>query len=267
MNSKIFVFDIDGTLIDSKNKIKKSTKEIAKKIIKEGNKIVLASARPSRSIRNVAAELDVPVTSIISLNGSIVFYKNEEFFAKAISSKALEKIIDISKKYNVNINFYTADNWYIENENSYAKKEAKFTGLTPEIVSNLLNINDKIFKVLLLAEKEEIRLVKNELSKMVDFIKVTISNDNYCEIVSKDASKGIALKKLLFKLSDEIKIDDIIVFGDGENDLDMMKIADISIAMENSNEIVKKEANYITLNNNCDAIEYAVNKLNLLRGE
>lgn len=267
MNKKLFVFDIDGTLIDDNNLVQNSTRKILNEIHKNGDLIVFASARPTMSLKNIAKELNVPINGIIALNGSIIFYKDEIIIEENMTEQTYNEVIKISKTNGIHINVYTKDNWYIENHSPYVEKEAQFTGLKPKLISNFENIRDRVFKILLLGNSKEIKLIKKILIKKIDSIEATVSNPNYCEIVNKGTSKGAALNHLKEELNNYFELGDTIVFGDGENDIEMMKMSDISIAMGNSSVTVKNAADYVTLDNNSNAIAYAVNKYNLLRGD
>lgn len=267
MSKKIFVFDIDGTLVNDNNIIQRATKKTLIEIHKKGNFIILASARPAPSIKEIARKLSVPVTGIIALNGAVAFYKDEIILAESISKTTFKKIIDLAKNNNIHLNVYTKNNWYIENQSPYLVKEKKFVGLEPDLINDFNKIKAEVFKVLLLGSSKEIISIKKKLINHIDSIEVTISNENYCEIVRKGTSKGRALYILRKELKKDYQLGDTIVFGDGENDIEMMKRANLSIAMGNSCDKVKKTADYVTLENNSNAITYAVNKYKLLRGD
>ena len=80
----------------------------------------------------------------------------------------------------------------------------------------------------------------------------------YLEFVNKKASKEEALKKVCEIL--DIKKEEVIAIGDGNNDLGMIKYAAIGVAMENASTMVKKEANDITLSNNHEGVLDILNK-------
>jgi len=82
------------------------------------------------------------------------------------------------------------------------------------------------------------------------------------DIMAADISKGNALKTLSEKL--KVDLDDVIVFGDNYNDMDMFKCAGMPIAMGNSVEDIKLQAKYITKSNNEAGIAFAINNYILI---
>ena len=85
------------------------------------------------------------------------------------------------------------------------------------------------------------------------------SKNYYCDIASGSVSKGNAVHAMCKYL--DLKKEEIITIGDGENDISMFNITPNSIAMGNSLECVKKHAKYITASNDEDGVAKALEKL------
>ncbi|MDR1013053.1 MAG: HAD-IIB family hydrolase, partial [Lactobacillales bacterium] len=80
----------------------------------------------------------------------------------------------------------------------------------------------------------------------------------YFEILHSKASKGNALLVLAKKLNLERK--EIMAIGDAENDLSMIKVAGLGVAMANATIEVKKEADVETTSNNKSGVALAIEK-------
>jgi hydroxymethylpyrimidine pyrophosphatase-like HAD family hydrolase len=80
----------------------------------------------------------------------------------------------------------------------------------------------------------------------------------FLEIYNSKVSKGDALHKLCEIL--DLQRNEIVAVGDGENDLSMIQYAGLGVAMENATDILKKEANYITLSNDNNGISHVIQK-------
>ena len=78
------------------------------------------------------------------------------------------------------------------------------------------------------------------------------------EINYKDVSKGNAIKSLLDKYN--IKEEELVCIGDNENDISMIKLAGLGIAMGNAISEVKNIADYITDTNKRDGVAKAIEK-------
>ena len=101
------------------------------------------------------------------------------------------------------------------------------------------------------AEKELIELVGN-------YIDVFRSAPFFIELVPKGIDKAQSLVRLLTQL--ELTPKDMIAFGDGYNDLSMLKLAGIGVAMANAAPEVRAEADYVTLSNEEDGVAAAIEK-------
>jgi len=78
------------------------------------------------------------------------------------------------------------------------------------------------------------------------------------EFVHKDGSKGQALAELSRSLG--ILPEEVMAFGDEENDISMLQYAGMGVAMENAKPNVKKIARRITLSNKMDGVAEVINQ-------
>ena len=81
------------------------------------------------------------------------------------------------------------------------------------------------------------------------------------DIVPVNGSKAEGIKQLVQHLSE--KPEQIVAFGDGYNDIEMLQLADIGVAMGNASDAVKAHADFITKPIDEDGIYYACEKLGL----
>ena len=80
----------------------------------------------------------------------------------------------------------------------------------------------------------------------------------FLEIFNLNTSKANALNKLE-KMFD-IKKEEMIAIGDGENDISMIEYAGVGVAMENALDNIKNKADYITLLNDEDGVSHVIRK-------
>jgi Predicted hydrolases of the HAD superfamily len=74
----------------------------------------------------------------------------------------------------------------------------------------------------------------------------------------KDVNKGSGLTKLTTILN--IKTEEVMVFGDEQNDLPMFDFAGTAICMGNGSDLAKAHADYVTDTNDNDGIAKALDK-------
>ena len=132
---------------------------------------------------------------------------------------------------------------------------AQYYGISTAGAHRALNdcrMNQQVFEKL---AKE----LEKELTELVgNYIDVFRSAPFFIELVPKGIDKAQSLVRLLTQL--ELTPKDMIAFGDGYNDLSMLKLAGIGVAMANAAPEVRAEADYVTLSNEEDGVAAAIEK-------
>lgn len=264
MDYKMIVTDLDDTLLTSDKKISIRDLEAIKKAQEKGIKFVLCSGRPTFAMRDLAEEIEAKKyeSYILSFNGSIITYckTNKNIFEESLKKEDLHLMYDFAKKYNTHILTYIDDEIISETESEYIDVEVQLTKMPHKIVKNFKEyINCGAVKCMLLAEPTYLKEVEKKLKKEYgDKYSIAISKPFFLEVTKLGIDKGVAIKKLAEKL--EIKIDEVIAVGDSFNDLPMLKVAGLSVAVENANEEIKNQVDFITKSNNDGGMAYLIEK-------
>lgn len=266
---KAIFIDIDGTLLNSKREITTNTKVAIEKCIKKGIKVILASGR-SRAITLEYQQLAGASPYIISSNGADVYdiEKDIEICSTPVDKETVNKIFNFSQqnsyKININYNFELVMNkmFYPDEKDNVKTEEEIYNIINKEKIVQCVVANKDIEKMIKFKQylKESLFGVKieNESKKLKD-MNLKPSNHYYCDITSLGAAKGSAIKKLCKYL--DIEKSEIIVIGDGENDVSMFELTDNSVAMGNATVEVKEKANYITSSNDEDGVAKVLEKV------
>ena len=182
------------------------------------------------------------------------------------------KIIEYAQKYNLRCNIDISTK-VISNSRLVNQEILDKIGQAYEIRNDLLEycINNKIESISfsLIGDEETLSKLRKELIaieelEVTDLCKSLDIKGNerevvtYIDVGSKGATKKNAIKLLSNHLN--IKKDEIIVIGDGGNDIPMFEVAGLKVAMSNSLDIVKEKADYITGNNNESGVAKAIKK-------
>jgi len=235
-------------LLDDNKKISDKTIEFLKQI-KEDIKIIPASARQFCTIKPYLEKLDLLDDNnyTICFNGSlIVNNKEKELFSSHIDKNVVVKIDDFILDNNIDWTYYLYDSRLLRNDISN--------------IDEFVNKN-KIYKIVGISTHEVIDKIRNNLPKCIlDNLEITSSELNRIEFVNKGMTKVKAIELLLNKL--DIDKENVVAIGDGDNDIDMIKYVGCGIAMSNSPEIVKENADIVTkYSNNEDGVYYVINEL------
>ena len=265
MSYKIIVLDIDGTLTNSKKEISPATLEGLIDIQKKGYKVVLASGRPTPGITPLAKELKLADygSYILAYNGGRIIdcRTGETIYQKILPADCLPILFENAKEAGVGLVTYEDEAVITGTEiNKYMEIEAKIVNLPIKKVDNFCEYVDfPVNKCLMTGEPEAIAAMEEKLKKIFNgYINIFRSEPFFLEIVPPGVDKAHSLLKLLNSIGLTSK--EMICCGDGFNDISMISIAGLGVAMENAQDSVKEAADYITKSNDDDGVLYVINK-------
>lgn len=263
---KLIVMDMDGTLTNSEKKITPKTREALIKAQQMGIKLVLASGRPTRGLLREAGILEMNTYGgmLISFNGAKVMdFSNESIiYNDALPEKFIPILIAQARAHDMGIMVNHNEFCVVEDKNCYKLDyETNACCLKKKVVNDLITtINYPINKILLAAPEEHVEKVFDAIKEpFKDDLSIYCSAPFYIEIMNKGINKGIALDKVAKYMN--VQPEEIIVFGDEHNDLEMIEYAGYGVAMGNAIDAVKKVADEVTLSNDEDGIAYTLSKL------
>lgn len=251
--SRLYAFDIDGTILTSDHRILPSTKEGIELLKERSGIILLASARPPRAIDPITSELGLD-PFYVSLNGALVIHGEEILFEEPMNATVTQAVIARGLAKGLSVNVYTAWDWLIKEPNHWSTVEGNVVGYQGKVAD--LSMVTKAHKLLLIGEVDEVLELQAELQKEVPEVSATRSFSHYLEVVSQHASKAKALSIVSERLG--VRHKNVIAFGDGENDLPMLKIAGYAVAMANAHPSLKNMADFVTASNDEDGIWQAI---------
>ncbi len=260
---KMVVTDLDGTLLDNNKNCSERTKKYLKKLKGEGKIVVIATGRILNSAIQVT-DGAVFANYIISSSGGMIydFVNQKEIFKTNISREDVNKICSLyNEKFEyidicdpISYNRYTEE---VSSESDYAK--------TIKNKEEFLRTCDNIVHVVISTKNNGyIEEVVNEIKTLVSGLDIKImqassSNKRFIEIYKPNISKYKGIQKIA-KI-EKIANKDIIAFGDGLNDKDMIKNCGIGVVMENGLDEIKAVANYKTISNNENGVVFFLEKL------
>ncbi|EMB62339.1 fructose-phosphate phosphohydrolase SppA [Streptococcus mutans] len=263
---KLILSDIDGTILDNNHQVDAHLRDTITELKKESIPFVLASARSPHGMFPIAQELNLGANPIACYNGALIVEGNKEHYQTLIEhglSKAdVKKIVALIKKQfpHISINFYSGGDWIVEEIDQWVQIEADITKESPNIRNfDTLLTDDSIpiHKLLLIANAQAIQEFFTYL-KRVNFEDASfyLSKDNYLEVTSQSVSKENALLEIA-KYYD-ISLSQTMAIGDNYNDIPMLKLAGLGVAMANAPQAVKNEADIETVSNNDNGVSKVI---------
>lgn len=245
---KVFVFDLDGTLLDSNKKVSSRVIKNLKFLNKSSHEIVFATARPPRFVASVS-NLFPFNTHSISYNGAWYKTNHGETISFSISKKIVKSIIKFLENNDPRCIISTEmnDKWitYMNFDfKTYFNDE-----IGPKIVSKQDLIKNDCTKILI----NNCTVADKLKSKFSDICNIIVTDDGtLIQIMNITASKENAVKHLIENMG--MKLADVICFGDDHNDIGLFKTCGTSVAMGNSIPELKNLATHITETNDNEGI-------------
>ena len=257
---KLVVTDMDGTLLNSKSEVSDRFFEVYHQLKKHNIQFIAASGRQYFSIADRFEDIKDEIT-IVAENGAFAKHGNQELFTSALPFEYISRTINILRNLNnVFIVLCGKNSAYIETKDKQFINMFKNYYSEYRLVDDLTKITeDTFFKIAAYhfdcSETHiypDVKLLENDLQ-------VIISGKNWLDISHNNANKGFALKMLQNKLG--ITKEETMVFGDYNNDLKMLALADFSYAMENAHPNVINISNYQTKSNDEQGVEMVLEQL------
>tara|TARA_B100000809_G_scaffold32497_1_gene28363 strand:+ start:30247 stop:31092 length:846 start_codon:yes stop_codon:yes gene_type:complete len=257
---KLVVTDMDGTLLDSNHQVSDRFFEIHKALKERNIHFSAASGRQYHSIISKLLPLKEDIT-IISENGAFAKQGDQELFTFDLPKETLLNAIRYAKDIEgIGIILCGKKYAYLENSNPDIVNTIKQFYSSYKIVTNFSEVkNDTFFKVAIYHPECSETHIYPKVKHLENEMQVIVSGKNWLDISNLNTNKGVALSKLQEQLG--VTKEETMVFGDYNNDLKMLALADFSYAMKNAHPNVKKIANFETLSNEDRGVEYILEQL------
>ena len=233
--------DLDGTLLNSQKIITEPVIAQLQRVSSMGVKIILASGRMAARVQPFAEILGLPA-SVIAYNGAQIVEKInnqwEQTFLRPLDANTREMVYEIACEQELFLNIYAGFKLYgYHPKENYAFSELYKNQTQSHYEAFFKDLKElpkeNLEKLLIIETPLQRDVLYNELRpKLSKHCEVLKSNPEYLEFLSKGTSKRVALEKWLETHS--IDKSRLLAFGDAENDLEMLELAGLGIAMANS---------------------------------
>ena len=275
MDIKVIATDMDGTLLDPKGQLDLPRLEkILDKMDQCDIRFVIATGNEVHRMRQLLGHLAERVVLVVA-NGARIFENNELIQAQTWDDAMVDKALAHFKGRECQDQFVvTAMN------GGFVKKGTVFTELdkfmTPEMIEKLYqrlnfvyefdsSLFGGVLKMSMVVGEERLDSVLQEINDLFDGHVRAVSSGYGCiDILQDGIHKAWGLVELLRRWN--LKPEQIMAFGDSENDIEMLELAGISYAMENAEEAVKRIATKVAPANSQAGV-YQVLENWLERGE
>lgn len=260
----LFVSDLDGTLLNKDTKVSKTTADILKRLIKEENLLfTIATARTPATAVPMTEAIDIQLPMIV-MTGAAQWIRGEERYVNIsrLDAGKVNKIIDICHKGGINPFVYEIDRNMLNVLHSDILNRQELSFVEERVNSPFKHFYLQkeiraIDAVLMFAcnDSDKVKAVHKQVLDNVDceamcYHDIYNENQGFLEVFAPGTSKAKAIQQL----AANINADKVVVFGDNLNDISMMSVADVAVAMGNAYPEVKEVADVIIGDNNSDSV-------------
>ncbi len=255
---KLVVTDMDGTLLNDEKELSPGFQHVYQKLQEKGIHFAVASGRPSYSLKPQFDFFDHNIMFICD-NGAFINIERDPIVVKPLDISFVRSIIkDVRKEKGVYITVCGVETSYIEKSQEDFLPEARkyYKGLT--VVDDLMDLDETILKIALFDSKTWKENSWDVWQKYTDHLAIAPSSEHWIDIMPIEVNKGMALKIVQEKLG--VSNDETMAFGDYLNDLEMLKMAKYSYAMQNAHPKIKDIASFEAPDNNKDGVLETIKK-------
>ena len=254
---KAAFFDVDGTLVSHKTKsVPQSARDALEKLRASGVKCIVATGRHLREMQRLPVK-DLPFDGYITLNGQLILDENREMLhGVPITGRAREILLRMFEARELPLLLIAEDANYLNfvDDRVRTVHQAISTPIPPLVPYE----GQTLYQACAYLEEAEEHLLRALEGECL----ITRWGFGGVDIVAKGGGKAAGIRRYLEH--NGMKTSEIIAFGDAQNDLDMLELAAIGVAMGNAAEEVKQAADYVTADIDDDGIARALKHFGLI---
>ncbi|KAA1243667.1 HAD family hydrolase [Aquimarina sp. RZ0] len=257
---KLVATDMDGTLLNSNGEVSDLFFDLFSQLQELGVTFVAASGRQYYSIIHKLDRIKNDII-VIAENGALTMQKDIELQTTEIDRTTYLQLLDITRNLEGSqVILCGRKKGYIEDYGKdFLDMFTEYYGRF-EVVKDLSQVmDDQYLKIAICNLKGAEKYLYPALKHLENQLKVKVSGEIWLDLSHANAHKGYALSKLQDSLG--ITPEETMVFGDYNNDLEMMAQASYSFAMENAHPNIKAAAKYTTKTNDQNGVEYMLAKM------
>lgn len=258
MDVRLLLFDLDGTLLGPGRRVSEANARALRSAMDRGIQVGFATGRSLRSASPWVEALR-PTGPLILLNGGMVWDVSarrpllERHLPRADARAALA----VAAELGVHANLYLGERIAIAHGSETARRSEVKDGVPHTVVGDLVahldGQSDDPFKVLCIDETGGIGALADRLRQVLEFGSVLVhSEPTYLEVLPPGVSKGAALSVVTEHTG--IAPRDMIAFGDGLNDMELLAAVGRGVAMENAHPRLRDCADVVIGSHDTDAI-------------
>lgn len=257
---KVIFFDVDGTLIsETRPYLSEGVIDALNQLRAQEIKLFIASGRHYLELEDLGINQQYTFDGYLTLNGGLCFNQEGIIYKNPINQEDIKNVVTYAMEHNLACNFVEDNDLYVNTVDDYviAAQNAINTPIPPiKDISRALE-ND-VYQINPYVD----RVTMEKLIGLTKHCKYTQWHEGAYDVIAKNGGKQEGIMAVIKHYNIDIK--ETMAFGDGHNDVDMLKLVGIGVCMENGHEETKQASDYVCPSVDDDGIVSALKYYSLL---
>ena len=249
---QMVAIDCDETLLRSDNTVSEYTKDVLQRLQDKGVRITIATGRMYQTAKPVGMSLQLGNVPMILFSGGLIqeLESGRKLFERTVPLDTVQRILKIASQS------YVDDHLLCHHQDWQSDLYERQTGAKAEFLGDsLYELSQEPNKLIAIDTVKNIDFIIDTLTPIVgDTATLVRSQKDFLEIIAPHVSKGDALYQLAQQHG--ISLENIVSFGNAENDISMLSKTGYSVAVENAVDHVKSVAREVCRHHNEDGVAH-----------
>ncbi len=258
---RLVVADIDGTLVTSRREITARVRRVVREAQRRGVRVCLATGRTWRSGRRYFEALGADPPAIL-YNGGLIydFARDRALFRRAMTVRQAQKVIAALDAFpDLAAHFYVEDEIYVRWRTPLVEATARQDHILPAAVGDFRTVlRGRPMKFRILGPRPRLAALLRRVQRADGAGTYVFSARNSLEILPPGSSKGAALRRMARLL--RVPLRQVVAVGDELNDLSMIQVAGLGVAMGNAPRELRRAADYVAPSNDDDGLAEVIRR-------
>jgi Cof subfamily protein (haloacid dehalogenase superfamily)/HAD superfamily hydrolase (TIGR01509 family) len=260
MTIKLLIADVDGTMLTPDKVLTAGTCDAVDRLRRAGVEFTVTSGRPPRGLAKLVESLKI-TSPVAGFNGGVYVKPDlttilaQRTVAPAVAAKAVDYMLEAG----LDVWVYRGAEWYLRNGDAFrVARERGTVGFDPIVVDDLYSVLDAAIKIVGVSQDPRLLPAHQAAlsARLGAHATADRSSTHYVDVTHPEANKGMVVRQAARIL--QIPIEQIATIGDMPNDIHMLRIAGLGIAMGNASTEVKRAARHVTTSNEEEGFAHAV---------
>ncbi|WP_125605119.1 Cof-type HAD-IIB family hydrolase [Lapidilactobacillus bayanensis] len=259
MTPKLIALDLDGTTLNQEGRLSPLTKNVLQAAQAAGHKVIVATGRPDSISEPIYDELQLQ-TPMINFNGALVHVPHQAWeyeYMQTLPTQTVSSLLSLRADFPIKV--------MVAEGKKMLLADRPYTNLPflpdmphPEHLLGKDPLQQAPISVTMFVEESHVPALRTAIQAKKFPVSVqswgSWSGENAAlEVVTEHINKAVALDFVTQKLG--FKQQDVIAFGDDDNDLEMLNYAGLGLAMKNANpKILGRVPRQLSLSNDEDGV-------------